>query len=268
MMTVELIPTPTEITSDSLKQYLADCASVVRNAQPKDNNRLFDRLLKEGYGDTPSRMFEFIPCTIGLGEFMLAVNQLDQHFGFFNEKDEAYYTSARELLSAEVSWNDVLRVVDFTHYRAVRVKAPYFLYGQASTHTQVTSVSHSNRYTEAGLGYWMPEEVKAYWKERGETYGVEYTADGIQAHWNSIVEAYSPKQLQQYMRDKGVTRREVYARGSDMLAYRVFTLGGYLNSPNSWPHFINQRWHDLHTQKEMRQLAQLITVEVSQCLYI
>lgn len=244
MITVNLINTPTEINNATLKQYLADCASVVRGVQPKDNDRLFARLIKEGFGDTPSRMFEFIPCVLGMGDFMLSLNQADQHFGFFSKTDEAYYTNARELLSVGVSWNDVIRVVDFTHYRAIHVVAPYFLYGQASTHTQITSVSHSNRYTDSSLGYWMPEEAERVW-----------THDA----WGDMVENKTPVQLKQYMKDDlGVTRREVYARGSDMLQYREFTLGGYLNNPNAWPHFINQRAKDPHTQREMRELASMI----------
>lgn len=238
MITVNLINTPTEINDESLKQYLADCASVVRGVQPKDNDRLFARLIKEGFGDTPSRMFEFIPCVLGMGDFMLSLNQADQHFGFFSKKDEAYYTNARELLSVGVSWNDVIRVVDFTHYRAVHVVAPYFLYGQASTHTQITSVSHSNRYTESGLGYWKPSEVTL-----------------AQIDWDLYVGRTSPRELQDTLRRYGITRREVSARGSDMLQYREFTLGGYLNNPNAWPHFINQRAKDPHTQREMRELA-------------
>lgn len=241
MITVNLINTPTEINNATLKQYLADCASVVRGVQPKDNDRLFARLIKEGFGDTPSRMFEFIPCVLGMGDFMLSVNQADQHFGFFSKTDEAYYTNARELLSADISWNDVIRVVDFTHYRAVHVVAPYFLYGQASTHTQITSVSHSNRYTESGLGYWKPSEVTL-----------------AQIDWDLYVGRTSPRELQDTLRRYGITRREVYARGSDMLQYREFTLGGYLNNPNAWPHFINQRAKDPHTQREMRELASMI----------
>lgn len=45
-----------EITDETLKQYLADCSAVVRNAQPKDNNRLFNRLIKESYGDRASSL--------------------------------------------------------------------------------------------------------------------------------------------------------------------------------------------------------------------
>lgn len=240
-MQVKLIPAPTEITDASLKQYLADCASVVRGVQPKDNERLFARLIKEGFGDTPSRMFEFIPCKLGFHTFLSYGGKFHQLFGFLIS--EGYYTNARELLTWGLSWDEIIPLVDFTHYRAVHVVAPYFLYGQASTHTQITSISHSNRYTESGLGYWKPSECDA----------------NEQEEWNEIVSAMcAPRDLNRLMREYGVTRREVYARGSDMLQYREFTLGGYLNNPNAWPHFINQRVRDPHTQLEMRSLGSMI----------
>jgi len=238
-MKVKLILRPSEINDTSIKQYLADCSSVVRNAQPKDNDRLFTRLLKESYGDKASRVFEYIPCKLSSAEFMVASRLANQFFGFWD--DGFYYTNARELLNFGVEWESVLDHVDFTDYRAVKVTAPYFLYGQASTHNQITSVSHSNRYTESGLGYWKPEEV---------------TCD--QNEWNRIVTSFSPISLESLIKRSDVKRREVYARGSDMLAYRVFTLGGYVSNPNAWSHFINQRAHDPHTQQEMRQLALLI----------
>lgn len=241
-MKVELINQPSKITDASLKQYLADCSSVVRNAQPKDNDRLFARLLKESYGNKPSRVFEYIPCKLSDAEFMYGSNQANQFFGFWD--DGFYYTNARELLNWGTEWESVIDHVDFTHYRAVKVMAPYFLYGQASTHNQITSVSHSNRYTESGLGYWMPEEAYPF-----------YT----QELWDRIIPITYPRDLEFIMKSElQIKRREVYARGSDMLAYRVFTLGGYLNNPSAWQHFINQRLRDLHTQKEMRDLANMV----------
>lgn len=240
-MKVTPIELPTDITSETLKQYLADCSSVVRNAQPKDNERLFQRLLKESFGDKPSRVFEYIPCKLSDAEFMYGSKQANQFFGFWD--GEFYYTNARELLNWGTEWESIVDHVDFTHYRTVKVTAPYFLYGQASTHNQITSVSHSNRYTESGLGYWMPDESNQLHS---------------QEEWDKMIPTVSPEKLQNYMKHYGVKRREVYARGSDMLAYRVFTLGGYLNNPNAWPQFINQRLHDPHTQLEMRSLTSLI----------
>ena len=242
-MKVKLITTPTEITDASLKQYIADCASVVRGVQPKDNDRLFARLIKEGFGDMPSRMFEFIPCVMPMYTLLSYGGKYRQLFGF--AIGEGYHTNARELLTRGWSWDEIIQLVDFTHYRAVHVVAPYFLYGQASTHTQITSVSHSNRYTESGLGYWKPSEVSL-----------------AQIDWDLYVGRTPPRELQDTLRRYGITRREVYARGSDMLQYREFTLGGYLNNPNAWPHFCLQRYSDLHTQLEMRQLTKLIIAEI------
>lgn len=253
-MRAELVQIPTEINDATLKQYLADCSSVVRNAQPKDNERLFQRLLKESFGDKASRVFEYIPCKLEGAETLLDI-PTDQTFGFFDFDEGMYYTNARELLNWGLSWEIVVSLVDFTNYKAVKITAPYFIYGQLSTHTQITSVSHSNRYTESDLGYWMPDEIKEYWRERGYTFD---HAEDLQANWNELVKRTGPVKLQEYAKAKGVTRREVYARGADMLQYRVATLGGYTNNPNAWPHFINQRLHDPHTQKETRQLAGLI----------
>lgn len=255
-MKVELIQIPAEINDATLKQYLADCSSVVRNAQPKDNERLFQRLLKESFGDKASRVFEFLPCTLHHTDLRRPFGTFFGHFSSL--KEGKYYTNARELLNQDYSWEEVIKLVDFTHYKAVKITAPYFVYGQVSTHTQITSVSHSNRYTESDLGYWMPDEIKEYWRERGYTFDHTYTAEDLQANWNNLVERTGPVKLQEYMKAKGVTRREVHARGSDMLQYRVATLGGYVNNPRAWPHFINQRLHDPHTQKETRQLAGLI----------
>ena len=198
-----------------------------------------------------SRVLEYIPVKLKgkaiksyLRQYVYDTKGF-QLFGFFSGHD--YYTNARELLNWGWSWDEVIEVVDFTNYKAVKVTAPYFLYGQASTHTQITSVSHSNRYSDAGLGYWIPNEAKKILK-------------CSQDEWNYIVESFPPNILKSQMRDKlGIARREVYARGADMLQYRVFCLGGYTNNPNAWEHFINQRLHDPHTQKEMRDLAELIS---------
>lgn len=256
-MKVELINIPSEVNSDSLKQYLSDVSSVVRNAQPKDNDRLFNRLLKESFGGKASRVFEFIPCKLDMTVHNHGMAMCRQFFGFW-QGDGYYYTNARELLNWGWAWEEVVEVVDFTHYRAVKCTAPYFIYGQVSTHTQITSISHSNRYTESDLGYWMPHSVRAYWKARGDEFGHDYAEAYLQDYWNGVVTRYGAKDLQQYMKAKGESRREVYARGSDMLQYRVFSLGGYMHNPNAWEHFINQRLRDPHTQLETRNLTALI----------
>jgi hypothetical protein len=153
-----------------------------------------------------------------------------------------YYTTARELLNWNWSWEDVISHVCFDEYVAIKCMAPYFVYGQVSTHTQITSVSHSNRYTESPLGYYKPSEVSTMTQEA----------------WNDYVDITPPLLLKATMKEAGVVRREIWSRGADMLQYREFTLGGYLNNPNAFPHFINQRLHDSHTQLETREFTKMI----------
>ena len=250
-MKVELIPIPTKITEASIKQYLADCSSVVRNKQPKDNDRLYDRLLKESFGNKASRVFEYIPCNLNVQDIPNRTTTLIQLFGFSIE--DRYYTTARELLNWGWSLDTILPFIDFTNYRAVKVTAPYFLYGQASTHNQITSVSHSNRYTQSKLGYWCPPEVRTFWGNE--------SVETCQDAWNDVVPNSTSNYLQTFMKEVGIKRREVFARGSDMLQNRVYTLGGYIQ-PNGWIHFLKQRGLDPHTQLEMRILADLIGNQV------
>ena len=258
-MKVELIKTPERgddynYSIEDIKQYIADCSSVVRNKQPKDNDRLFDRLLKESYGDRPSRVLEYIPVLLN-GQAVIEMVGTDniQLFGFF--KFGNYYTNFREVGNWGWKLEETLSYIDFTHYKAVRVTAPYFVYSQISTHCEITSVSHSNRYTASGMGYWHPEEFTVYKRKQD----CKITDEQLGELWGTRVENTSPVNLEAFMKDTlKIKRREIFARGRDMLQYRSSTLGGYTNNPNAWPHFLHQRGDDLHTQMETRRIAMMI----------
>ena len=225
---------PQGTSLEELQAYLADIVSVVRDKTPKNNAKLWDRLLTESYGGTASRVFECIPCKITKFELDRVIKS--QLFGFMEHT--FYYTNARELLNWGWSVEEVIKVVDFTNYKCVQCEAPYFIYGQLSTHTQITSISHSQRFAECDRGYWKPKEVIM-----------------SQEAWNLGVEHnWTRDELREKMKSSGVTRREVFERGSDMLQNRVFTLGGYTSNPNAWQHFIAQRT-DNHTQLETREFV-------------
>ena len=135
---------------------------------------------------------------------------------------------------------EVMETVDSTNYEVFKCEAPYFIYGQVSTHTQLTTVSHSQRYADCDRGYWMPD------------------IDGLtQEHWNSLVENAKPCNLKSFMKNSGIIRKEIFDRGRDMLQNRVFVIGGYTNNPNAWEHFIKQRT-DKHTQLETREFVKMI----------
>ena len=244
-------------TIESLQAYIANMSSAVRDKAPKSDEKLWNRLMKEAYGDKPSSVFKFIPCKLEKLELSyLPANQL---FGFFEMGE--YYTSARELLNWGWTWEKILPTVDFTHYRAFKGMTMYKVYQQLRTHTVPHWISHSQRYTESEHGYWYPYEFKAH---QIENYNHAHNPDKLlQESWNRTVQNYTPIQLQTLMKlELAIPRREIYALGSDMLQKRVFSGGGYLNNPNDLPHLFNQRGKDPHTQLETKQWTQMLMEEL------
>jgi hypothetical protein len=222
-----------------IREYIAECSSVVRDSTPKSAEKLFVRLLSESYGEKPSRPFEFIPCRLKNNtEIPDTVRQL---FGFFDDTGH-YFTNARELLNWDWSLKKVLAHVNFDNYEVFRCEAPYMVYQQLSTHVQLTTISHSRRYTDGKSTYFKPKECSK----------IE------QVTWDvGVGEVWSPNELKRRMRECGVVHKEVLNRGADMLQMRSFIIGGYTNNPNAWEHFINQRT-DSHTQAESRELVKKI----------
>lgn len=271
-MKAELIKAPPKSSSlGDFQNYIAECVSVVRDKTPKSAEKLWNRLLTESFGGTASRVFEYIPCTVpssdaiyALTDGSVCISSSTQLFGFFVEDDIGivykYCTTMRELLNWGWSVDQCLAVVDFTNYRTFKCETPYFIYGQLSTHNQITSVSHSQRYGVCDRGYWMPPEYLDY----NLNHLKAPTTNPYQDMWNSFVEETPPNTLKFYMKERlGIVRKEVWDRGADMLQNRVFTLGGYTSNPNAFPHFIDQRL-DSHTQKETREFVQQLKELISE----
>ncbi|MGA1049585.1 MAG: FAD-dependent thymidylate synthase, partial [Minisyncoccia bacterium] len=209
---------------------------------------LFNRLLTESYGNKASRVLEYIPCSVKVQDIytddeLYNIYNASQIFGFSKDAicdgEKYYHTNLRELLNLDIDLEIALKYVNFTNYKVFKCTTPYFIYGQVSTHNQLTTVSHSQRFAEINLGYWKPDEIQT-----------------TQKGWNNFVENTTPNFLKHYMKNNGITRREVFARGIDMLEYRVFTIGGYTSNSNAWKHFLEQRL-DKHTQLETRKFVEL-----------
>jgi hypothetical protein len=247
---IEIVDPPKEISKDSLAEYLAQCMSVVRGKEPRNNIKLWNRLMKESYGDKPSRAFELIPCVVDISFAYGHFYKAGKLFGY--KKGSNYYTNMRELLNWGWSEEKCFYQVDFTHYRTFKCVAQYYAVAQIQTHNQITSILHSNRYTESQYGYWYPEEFED-WYIKNDDRGVM-----IQDSWNEAVETFNPVELEDFMKNElGVKRREIFSRGSDSLRKREFVLGGSTIDPYAWEHFVNQRL-DPHTQKETREITKMI----------
>lgn len=250
MIEVTLLNSPEVITKEAIYSWIADTIYPIRGVQAKKPELTFERLLKESYGNSASRVMEYIPCKL---LHMVSKNPI-KYYGF--GYDSHYYTTGRELFNLGHDLDTILPMIDFTHYKAVRVKAPRFVYNQLQTHTNVTSVSFSARYNDGSREYWYPAEFFKYRAQKGQSNGIY---NQYQKEWNRIVENSTPIQLRSFMKDElSIPRKEVYNRGADSLEYVEFTLGSFTNHPHYWEHFLNQRAEDSHTQKETREVAQLI----------
>lgn len=253
----ERIDTSFEITLENLQGYLAEVASVVRDKDPKSAAKLWDRLMVESYGKLPSSTFSFIPCTLSKDTSNEIVIKWEQYtdsstfrfFGTFDNVNGKYYTNMRELLQIGFTVDEIIPTVDFTHYQAFKCMTMYKVYQQLRTHTQMNFISHSQRYTQSTHGFWYPPEFA--------NRHVKLT-DPKHA-WNERVLNSTPAELEIYMKDElKIPRREIYALGKDMLELRVFSVGGYTNTQESFQHFINQRSKDAHTQLETREMLDVV----------
>lgn len=218
----------------NIEEYISSLSSAVYgNNAVKNPKKRFIALLKESYGDMASRVLEYLPCKIPAAGICDIKEQL---FGFQIRGTCNYYTNARELLHWGWTIEKVKKFIDFTHYRAFRCVAPRFVYNQVQTHTQITTVCFSARYSVNKLGYYKPKRVMV-------------------DNWGWYVQNTPPIALKQYLKQFS-KRTEIYNRGADSLENVCFSLGGFLNNPNSFPHFINQRTH-YKTQKETREFVKL-----------
>jgi len=251
-----------ENTKEELYRYLADVATVVKDEEIKNPEKLFERLSKESYGNTASSVLAFVPIVLDIKDndfsFLRNISFL-QLFGFF--KDGKYHTNLREILNdGKYSLDEAIKLIDFTHYKAFTAVVEEFTYNQIRTHTQVQFLQQSNRRAYSKYGYFCPPEFKKYL----ENELINYIPNDSEAeeHWNKRVLMSTPDELFKFMQvNLGIKRREVFSRGADMLEIRKFSIGVNTLNPNSWGHLRDER-KTSHTQLECRNFI----TELSECI--
>ncbi len=224
-------------TKEELYRYLADVATVVKDEEIKNPEKLFERLSKESFGNKGSSVLAFVPIILGLelNDFNFLRNTgFRQLFGFF--KDGKYHTNLREILNNGYSLDEAIELIDFTYYKTFTAVVPNFVYAQNRTHGQVQALQQSNRRSRSKYGYYKPSEV-----------------DMTNEQWNVRVRNSTPNNLEEFLRvGCGIKRQELYARGADMLEIRKFSIGVNTLNPNSWEHLKGERTAS-GTQKETRE---------------
>jgi hypothetical protein len=249
-------------TREELDRYLADVCQVVRDKGIKKPNALTERLLKESFGRRASSVFAFVPCIVDTDRLNeLNQDRFSQLFGFSHNKEDMYHTNLRELLNLGMILDEALKYVDFTHYKAYTAIAPYFIYQQIRTHSQVQFLSNSARFSDVDYGYFAPNEIVEYIKNNITVGGIRIIPENIDAEWGKLVESMSPFELKHFMSSVGVKRKGILNRGVDMLKIRPFAIGFNTLNPNSFEHFYRQRT-DKHTQLETREFVEALELEV------
>lgn len=194
---------------------------------------------------------------MGLTEFM---NKIGKFSYVDAEQFDLYtiYTNARTLVNAGIPEEDIPfnRFTELLDYFVVEVKTPYFVFAQLRTHGLLSQVAVSERVTEEDE-YWLPvdslDKVKSiltcsYIEDlKLNCVGCDYCkyatriqkATSIQELAAIFLELPVGK-VKDILKTAGY-KKEIYNRWPNQMKYKTFIIGGYLNNPYQWGHFLLER---------------------------
>jgi len=169
---------------------------------------------------------------------------------FSYREDNKLYTNARTLLNAGIRYEDIPynkedEIND--NYFIAEVKTPYFVFAQLRTHGLLSQVAVSERVVEVDE-YWIPDDLEDRLLElQSKENDLDfYTYALINAiNMGNDIKSYlfnnlPVKTLTELLKKLGY-RKEVYNRFPNMVKYKTFIIGGWLNNPYQWGHFLLER---------------------------
>lgn len=165
------------------------------------------------------------------------------------------YTNLRALINAGILYEDIPYTEVF-NYRAVEVKAPYFVFAQIRTHSRLSQVAVSERVVTENE-YWLPEDIISRIKDKLDNsfidinnldcigcenckYGKRLLNSRILEDVVDIFLDLSPKKVRAILKHLGY-HKEIYDRWPNHLKYKTWIMGGYTNDPKAWGHFLLER---------------------------
>jgi len=204
-------------------------------------------------------------------------------------------TNLRTLLNAEFELEDIPYNPSVPTYFIIEAEVPYFVFAQMRTHGALTQVAVSERKVTEDK-YWIPddflsrlnteysgkpdllkdlESVKNLLDEYNKNATAILDRNDIDVIENkkllnelyvettkSLVTEllkYSPLRIKQLFKDLGY-KKEIYNRWPEHMKFKTFIIGGYLDNPYQWGHFLLEReaYDNLYktwTQKETKLVA-------------
>ena len=223
--------------------------------------------LADDYGKTTQEIvIKLNGCSLSM-----PITSFMNHIGKFSYIEEdtpevwTVYTNARTLLNAGIKEENVPfnSPVDLANYFVVEVKVPYFVFAQMRTHGMLSQIAVSSRVTDT-TEYWLPEDLlERVSKSDLPIKGYLQTARNEEAANQALLDAFkigfSNDAGKAILKKLGYPK-EVYNRVLSFMEYKTFIIGGWLNNPYQWGHFLLEReafakvtksW----VQKETRETA-------------
>lgn len=123
--------------------------------------------MKQGAMHTPTRPFEFIPCTV------INNSNLTQEFkryAYYDINTDVYYTNLRNIYkNYKKQWVKYEKSNGFVVYK---IKVPMFIRDQIMTHTQLSKINTSNRVRKQNENqYYCPYDfLQRIKKHKGNIY--------------------------------------------------------------------------------------------------
>jgi len=287
------VDVPLNTDLDSRVNFVTSIAAISRG-KDKSNSKYkrYDKLLKEAapdlsfkeldvsnseIGKVPGRPLEFAPVI--LDYHTTTVNDvyevkvlhqisLKSHVATLeNEEFMNYiapfsfiengklYTNIRALMAAGIKHDDI-PFSHVTNYKAIEVKAPYFVFGQIRTHGRLSQIALSARVVEEDE-YWLPEDVlskvkKTLTYKHIEDMDLDCIGCDECKYSKRILDASSIDELVDIFLELPIGKvqnilkiagyhKEIYDRWPNHLMYKRWIIGGYMNDPKAWSHFLLER---------------------------
>jgi len=156
------------------------------------------------------------------------------------------YTNARALINAGIDESKIPfnRPTELLNYFIVEVKVPYFVFAQMRTHGLLSQVAVSERVTEEDE-YWLPSDLvdrvsKSNNPIKGILQGAKNKQEARERLYHLFFNGLSANNGKEVLKSLGY-KKEIYNRYPSFLKYKTFIIGGWLNNPYQWGHFLLER---------------------------
>jgi len=156
------------------------------------------------------------------------------------------YTNARALINAGIEESKIPfnRPTELINYFIIELKVPYFVFAQMRTHGLLSQVAVSERVTEEE-DYWLPDDILKRVSDsnnpiKGLLQGVKDKEEAEERLHHLFFNGLTVKGGREILKALGY-KKEIYNRYPSFLKYKTFIIGGWLNNPYQWGHFLLER---------------------------